>query len=183
MPLEKANLVHRRCCAEQESSAGAIGNEAEVFAEAEGGDALLEGGAAAAEKALEKSFEAEPAGDAGFHFGELSVGEFFPARSDGSVVAKAAEEELDFGEGETHFSGEADEQDTIEGVGRIAALASGAVRRSEEAEFFVVADGGGVEACALGELADFHEGFLLEKRTGLKTATTSEVPNSTTLLT
>jgi len=30
------------------------------------------------------------------------------------------------------------------------------MRGSEEAEFFVVADGRGVEACAMGELTDFH---------------------------
>jgi hypothetical protein len=138
-----------------------VGDEAEVFAEAEGGDALLKGGAAAAEKPLEKSLEANGAGDAGFDLGEFSRGEFFPAGANWSVVAKAVEEEFDFGKGETHFYGEADEQDTVEGVGGIAALAAGAVRRSEEAEFFVVADGGGVEACAVSEFADFHGCFLV----------------------
>src|SRR5260370_1061581 len=43
--------------------AGAVGDEAEVFAEAKGGDTLLEGGAAAVEQALEKGFESEGAGD------------------------------------------------------------------------------------------------------------------------
>lgn len=85
----------------------AICDEAEVFAEAKGGDALFERGAAAAEKALEKSFEAKGAGDGGFDFREFSGGEFFPAGADGSSVAKAAEEELDFGEGEAHFAREA----------------------------------------------------------------------------
>jgi hypothetical protein len=122
---------------------------------------LLERGTAAAEKALKKSFEAEPTGDAGFDFGEFFRGEFFPARADGGILAEAAKEELDFGKGETHFSCEANEQNTVEGVGGIATLAAGAVRRSEEAEFFVVANGGGVEACALSEFADFHFCFLL----------------------
>lgn len=109
---------------------------------------------------MEKGFEAEGAGDVGVDLGEFSRSEFFPAWADGSIVVKAAEEELDFGEGETHFSGEADEQDAVEGVGGIAALAAGAMGRSEEAEFFVVADGRRVEACALGEFADFHICFL-----------------------
>lgn len=136
------------------------GDEAEVLAEAEGGDALLEGSAAAAEKALEKSFEAKPTGNAGFDLGELLGGKFFPARADGCVVAKAAEEEFDFRQGETHFSGEANEQDAVESVWGITALAAGAVRRSEEAESFVVADGGGVKACAVGEVADSHNAPL-----------------------
>ena len=111
-------------------------------------------------KLLEKGFETEGAGDAGFDLGEFSGGELFPARADGSVVAEAVEEELDFREGEAHFSGEADEQDAVERVRRIAALAAGAMRGSEEAEFFVVADGGGAEACATGEFTDFHGCFL-----------------------
>jgi len=113
-------------------------------------------------KILEKSFEPEPAGDAGFDFGELAGGEFFPARADGGVVAEAVEEELDLGKGEAHFACETDEQDAVESVGGIAALAAGAVRRSKEAEFFIVADGGGVKAGPMGEFTDFHlEWFLL----------------------
>jgi|SRR5215467_761389 len=108
---------------------------------------------------LEKSLEAKRPGDAGFKFGELSGGEFLPARADGSVVAEAAEEEPDFGEGETHFASETNEQDAVESVVRIAALAARAVRRSEEAEFFVVANGGGVEAGPMGEFTDFHGMF------------------------
>jgi len=111
-----------------------VSDKAEIFAEAEGGDALLERSAMAILKLLEKGFETEGTGDAGFDFGELSGGELFPARADGSVVTEAAEEELDFREGETHFSGEADEQDAVERVEGIAALAASTVRRSEEAE-------------------------------------------------
>jgi len=139
---------------------GTVSDKAEIFAEAEGGDALLERSAMAMPKVLEKSFQTKRAGDAGFDLGELSGGELFPARADGSVVAEAVEEELDFREGEAHFSGEADEEDAVERVRRIAALAAGAMRGSEEAEFFVVADGGGAEACATGEFTDFHGCFL-----------------------
>jgi hypothetical protein len=89
-------------------------------------------------------------------FDELASGEFFPARTDRSVVAEAVEEELDFGEGETHFGGKANEEDARKGVTGIAALAAEALRRGEETEFFVVADGGGVKAGGRGKLADFH---------------------------
>ena len=44
----------------------------------------------------------------------------------------------------------------MEGVAGIAALAAEALGRSEEATFFIVADGRGVEAGAACELADFH---------------------------
>ena len=89
--------------------AGAVGDEAEVFAEAKGGDTLLEGGAAAVEQALEKGFETEGAGDVVFDLGEFFGGEFFPARADRGIVAEAAEEELDFAEGEAHLAGKADQ--------------------------------------------------------------------------
>jgi hypothetical protein len=134
----------------------AKGEGAEVFAEAEGADALLERGATAAEETLEKGFELEGAGDVSLDFGEFVGGEFCPAGADGSVIAEAAEEELDFGMGEAHVGGEADEKDAVEGVGGIAALAAEALGRGEQTAFFIVADGGGVETGAAGELADFH---------------------------
>ncbi len=90
------------------------------------------------------------------YVGELAGGKFFPAGADGCVVAEAAKEELDLGKGEAHVGGEADEEDAIESLAGIAALAAEALGRGEEAEFFVVADGGGVEAGAVCELTDFH---------------------------
>ena len=105
---------------------------------------------------MEEGFEFEGAGDVLFDFEEFAGGEFFPARANWRVIAEAAEEELDFGEGEAHVGGEADEQDAMEGVAGIAALATCALWRSEEAEFFVVADGGGIEAGAASEFTDFH---------------------------
>jgi hypothetical protein len=62
----------------------------------------------AAEEALEEEFEFEGAGDVLFDFDELSGSKFFPTGTDGSIVAEAAEEELDFGEGEAHVGGKAD---------------------------------------------------------------------------
>jgi hypothetical protein len=67
------------------------------------------------------------------------------------------QEELDLTESKAHVAGKADEQDAVEGLTRIAALATDAMRRSEEAAFFVVADGGGAKAGAAGKFTDFHE--------------------------
>jgi len=50
------------------------GKEAEIFAEAEGADALLERGATAAEEALEEDFELEGAGNVLFDFDEFPGG-------------------------------------------------------------------------------------------------------------
>ncbi len=111
----------------------------------------------AAEEVLEEGFEFEGAGNVFIDFDEFAGGEFFPARADRGVVTEAAEEELDFGEGEAHVRGEADEEDAMEGVAGIAALAAEALGRSQDAHFFVVADGGGVEASGCSKFTDFHE--------------------------
>ncbi len=108
------------------------------------------------EEPLKEGFELEGASDVSLDFAELAGGEFFPAGAYRSVIAEAAEEELDFAEGETHVSGEADEEDAREGVTGIAALAAETLGRSEEPEFFIITDGGSVEAGGRGELADFH---------------------------
>jgi len=107
-------------------------------------------------QALQERFEFERAGDVLFDLGELPGGELFPAGADGRIVAEAAQEKLDFGEGKAHVAGEADKKNAMEGVGRIAALAAKAMGRWEEAALFVVADGGGVEVGGAGKLADFH---------------------------
>ena len=44
----------------------------------------------------------------------------------------------------------------MESISWIAALTAEALGRGEEAHFFVVADGGGIEVGAASELADFH---------------------------
>lgn len=92
------------------------------------------------------------------------MGKFFPARADGGVVAKAAEEQFDFGEGKAHVAVEADEQGAIEGIAWVAALAAGAMRRGEKTHFLVVADGGSIEAGAGGEFTDFNFVLLFPKR-------------------
>jgi len=62
----------------------------------------------ALEESLKEGLQAEGADKVLIDFAELAGGEFFPARADRGVVAQAVQEELDFAEGETHFSGEAD---------------------------------------------------------------------------
>src|SRR5882672_9805950 len=128
----------------------------------------------AVEEGLEEGSELEGAGDGLSDFEERTVGEFFPARANWCVVAEAAEEELDFGKGEAHVRGEADEEDAMEGVAGIAALAAGPLACGEEAHFFVVADRGGVEAGAGGEFTDFHDG-VPEIRLDLKLTLTSSI--------
>jgi len=88
--------------------------ETKAGAETEAIDAELEGGAAATEEMLEERLQAQGAGDILLDFGEFASSEFFPARAYRRVVAEAAEEELDFGEGEAHVTGKADEQDARE---------------------------------------------------------------------
>lgn len=129
---------------------------AEPGTEAEAIDAELEGGAAAVEKMLEERLQAKAAGDVLIDFEELAGGEFFPAGAYRTVIAEAAEEELDFAEGEAHVGGETDEKYARNGIACVMALATEALGRGEQAAFFVVADGGGVEAGGTGELADFH---------------------------
>ena len=131
---------------------------AELGAEADAIDAELERWAVAMEEALEKGFQLEGADDILLDFDELASGEFFPPRADGGVVAKAAQEKLDFSESEAHFGGETDKEHAGKGIACIPPLASLALWRGEEAAFFVVADGRSVEAGVARELADFHNG-------------------------
>ena len=136
------------------------GQGTEAGAEAEAVDAELEGGAAAVKEMLEKRPEAEGAGDVLIDFTELAGGEFSPTGAYWGVIAEAVQEELDFAEGEAHVGGETDQEYAREGVTGIAALATQALGRGEEAAVFVVTDSGSVEAGAARELADFH-GFSL----------------------
>src|SRR5882762_8550503 len=128
----------------------------------------------AVEEALEEGFELEGTDDTLLDFVEFARGEVFPARANWCVVAEAAEEELDFGKGEAHVGGEADEEDAVERVGGITALTADALGRDEDAHFFVVADGRGVELGAAGEFTDFHDG-VPEIQLDLKLTLTSSI--------
>ena len=107
-------------------------------------------------EAAHQPFEAAGAGDEFSEVEDLARGEFFPASADGSSFANAAEEDADVVERKSHFAGEADEEHAVECLGRIVALAAGTRWRGEKADFFVVADGGSVEAGLLSESTDFH---------------------------
>jgi len=115
-----------------------------IFAELQTADAFSERGAVAVLEAAHQFFEATSASDDVAHFEDFTLGEFFPAWTDRSSFADAAEERFDFGKRETHLAGEFDEEDAIERLGRVVALAAAAGRRGEQADFFVVADGGGI---------------------------------------
>lgn len=132
---------------------------AETGAEAESGDALMKLDALAARLQPLKEVK-KPSGEEQslLEFGDFARGKFAPASRDGSVFSKAVKEELDFGERKVHFAGEADEQHAVQGVGRIAALAAGAFGGREQADAFVVTDGGSGDTGLSGELADFHSG-------------------------
>jgi len=78
------------------------------------------------------------------HFTDFAHGEFFPARTNRSGFTNAAEECFDFGKREPHFACEFDEENAIERFGRVAALATAADGGWEQADFFVIANGGRV---------------------------------------
>ena len=101
---------------------------AEAGAQAQSRDTPVELDAAAVLEAFEELEEALGLREAVPHFGDFAGGELAPAGGDRRVFAETVEEEFDFCEGEIHFAGEADEQDTVEGVGGVAALAADAVR-------------------------------------------------------
>lgn len=98
--------------------------------------------AVAVREAAHKFFETMRTDDDLAHFDNFPGGEFFPARADGCGLANTAEEGFDFGERETHFTSEADEENAVERFGRVAALAAGARGRREQADFFVITNGG-----------------------------------------
>src|SRR2546427_12766479 len=102
------------------------------------------------------------------------MGEFFPAGADGGIAAQAMEKQFDLAEGEAYVAGEANEKRGVEGVTGIAALAAGAVRRGEQADFFVVAEGGRVETGADSKFPDFHF-WLLGISLDLKLTLTSSI--------
>jgi hypothetical protein len=153
--FECEDYIHQRANCPLISLGGAR-EAAEVRAEAEALNADPQRGTAAVQEMLEEGFEAERALEILIDLDDLPMGESFPARTDGGVFAEAVKEELDLVESEIHVASEADEQHAVEGVGGVAALATDALGGSEEAHFFVVADGGGVEAGAGGKFPDLH---------------------------
>jgi len=128
----------------------AIGTELEAL------DAFVERRAVAIREAAHEFFEAASVNDEFAEVENFAGGKFFPTRANGSGFANAAEEDADVVEREAHFTGKANEENTIEGFGGVAALSAGTRRRGKKTDFFVVADSGSVEAGLLSESADFH---------------------------
>ncbi len=114
----------------------------------------------ALEEMLEERFQAKGAFNGFLNFADFVMGEFFPARTNRSIVAQAVEKEFDLAEGEAHFAGEANEKRAVEGVARIAPLACNAVGRGEQAPSLVVAEGGGGKTGADRKFPDFHFSLL-----------------------
>jgi len=108
---------------------------------------------------LEEVLEAERALYVAFDFGDFAMSEILPAWTDRRVGTKALKEEPDFIQTEVHFAGKPDKQEAVESFSRIAALPVDASGGTEQPHFLVIADGGGVEAGAGGEFADFHSGL------------------------
>lgn len=104
--------------------------------------------------------EAGGAIDGQLHLDDFAAGKFSPAGRWRRVIAEAGKEEADFGEGEAHFGGEADEQQAVSGGDGVTALAVATVGSGEQAELFVIADGGSVDASAGCEFTDFHVDLL-----------------------
>jgi hypothetical protein len=140
---------------------------AEPRAQAEAGDALVELYAAAVLQAAKEFEEALRFGQALFQFGDFGGGKFAPARGYRSVFTEAVEEEFDFGEGEIHFRRETDEQDAVQRVGGIAALAVEAIRGGQQAELFIVANGRSIDSGVFGEFSDFHAFLFMRGLAGL----------------
>jgi hypothetical protein len=87
-----------------------IAEGAEARAEAEARDALMKLDAMAAGlQTLEKIKEPASEKEVLLKLRDFASGEFVPASGHGRVFAEPVEEELDFGEREVHFAGEADE--------------------------------------------------------------------------
>jgi hypothetical protein len=151
---------------------GSIAEGTQARAQAEAGDALVEPYAAAVLQAAKEFEDALHFGQALLQFSDFAGGEFAPAGGYRSFFAEAGEEELDFSKGEIHLGGETDEQDAVECVRGIAALAVAAIWRGEQAELFVIANGRRIHGSTFGEFSDFHaflfmrglEGFALRRR-------------------
>jgi hypothetical protein len=61
------------------------------------------------------------------HLLDFAEGQFFATGADRSVVSQASEEDLDFDERKAHIAGKADQEDAVQCIGGIVALAADAV--------------------------------------------------------
>jgi len=70
--------------------------------------------------------------------------QFFPARTNGSVVLQSIEKNFDLAQRESHLAGKADEDHAVECVRGVPPLAACSVGRREQSTSFVVTDRGSV---------------------------------------
>jgi hypothetical protein len=136
----------------------------QALAAAESLDANLERCAPAAEKVFKKRFQTQRLFHGAMHFFDLAMSQVPPAGPYGCVISQACEEHFDFSEGKAHVTGKADQQHSVQSFVGVAALAAGTVRRREEAYLLVVADCRGIQAAALGKLANFHVSLLFPQK-------------------
>src|SRR5216683_2765573 len=99
---------------------------------------------------FEKGFELARTLDAGVDLLDFAVGQFSPAGSDGNVVSQATEKNLNLRQGKAHIAGEADEQQTTEGVTGVAPLIALAVGCGDNAQLLVITNGGSTKASIFG---------------------------------
>ena len=105
---------------------------------------------------FEERFQAARAANIFFDFLDLPERQSLPTRTRWGVFPQAVEKKLNLAQGKPHGARETDEEHTVEGVLAVAPLAAGALRCSEKAAFFVVADSGSVAVGAAGELSYLH---------------------------
>jgi len=96
------------------------------------------------QKVFQERFQAARAADALVDFEDLSMRQFFPVRTNGSVVLQSIEKNFDLAQRESHLAGKADEDHAVECVRGVPALAACAVGRREQSTSFVVTDRGSV---------------------------------------
>jgi hypothetical protein len=105
---------------------------------------------------LDERLKAARAPDRFVELFDFVMGQFPPGWANRGPVLQAVEEDFDLAKGKAHIAGEADEEYAGHNISGISALAPNPVRNREKAAFFVVADGGGVEAGVAGKLSNLH---------------------------
>ena len=100
------------------------------------------------------------------HVLELPARQFSPVGTDRCCVTEAVQKDFDFSKGEVHFGGEANQEHTVQGIGRITPLAADAMWWLENAYLFIIANGGWFQASAFGEFANLHLSSLSATKKG-----------------
>src|SRR5580704_9916797 len=86
----------------------------------------------------------------------LPMSQLSPPRPNRRVSLQSVQENFDLAQREPHLTGEADQQYPINGLIRIAALSSHAIRRREQPLLLVITDRRRIQSHTLGQLPNFH---------------------------